>query len=253
MHRMIGGLGIGAMVMAGWLAGRTASAKADAGSDDLLAKPCPAAAAWMQSHKPRRERELKTAQAIKPSRPALARALAHRAALDQAARNAYIEASSHGDTSAGALMKRVVAVDASNLAWLKSQVLAHGFPTVAQVGGQGVENAWLLTQHADRDTAFQAGVLAQLKAQLKTEPFMRQDYAMLSDRVRLAQGHKQVYGSQLRMRHGAMSMRPVIDPARLDQRRAAMDLMPIADYCCVLGAYYHAPATAAGSHTASAP
>lgn len=39
----------------------------------------------------------------------------------------------------------------------------------------------------------------------------------------------------------ALAMQPVEDPAGLDARRAAMGLMPLALYRCVLGASYHLP------------
>ncbi|MDA3914881.1 hypothetical protein [Oleiagrimonas sp.] len=58
---------------------------------------------------------------------------------------------------------RSTRVDKANLVWLKRQVAAHGFPTLERVGVNGIDAAWLLTQHAARDPAFQAEVLAQLK------------------------------------------------------------------------------------------
>ena len=47
------------------------------------------------------------------------------------------------------------AVDAVHTARLKAIVAAHGWPTVAQVGQDGADAAWLLAQHADKDPAFQ--------------------------------------------------------------------------------------------------
>ena len=55
--------------------------------------------------------------------------------------------------------------------------------------------------------------------------------ALLTDRVRLAEHRKQLYGSQL---EGDCSvgykLRPVEDEANLDARRARLDLPPMADY-----------------------
>ncbi|NII11921.1 DUF6624 domain-containing protein [Oleiagrimonas sp. C23AA] len=248
MHRT---LSIFAIATVGLLAVGSAGAKDVHGSssDDAITQQCPAAAQWIGAYKQRMRQEVKAARSIKPSDPALTKELARRTAHDQHARNAEIKATSSAARKAA--IEQMLAVDAANLAWFKPQVQAHGFPTAAQVGVDGIQNAWLLTQHADRDPAFQAKVLLQLKGDLATEPYMRSDYAMLADRLRLAQGEKQLYGSQFDMKHGVTTMRPLADPAHLDQRRAAMNLMPIADYRCVLHAYYAAPAAPASSLAAS--
>jgi hypothetical protein len=168
----------------------------------------------------------------------LARELAQRAERDQNGRHAVMNASAKPGK---AEFKHLHEIDQSNLAWIKQQVDASGFPSVGDVGVEGVQNAWLLTQHGDSDPAFQAKVLSQLKQRLKDENFMRADYAMLTDRVRLAQNKRQIYGSQLAPKDdGQWVLRPVEDRAHLDQRRAGMDLMPMADYMCVMRASYGA-------------
>lgn len=200
--------------------------------------PCPAAQQWIASYQKRMLAEVKPLAAIKPADMALARQLAKRAKADQAARSKVMMASSRPST---ADIRHLMEVDKSNLAWLKQQVTAHGFPTLAQVGLEGIQQAWLLTQHADDDPVLQARVLAQLKPRLARESFMRADFAMLTDRVRVGRHEKQIYGSQFHAKGGRWVLSPVEDAAHLDIRRARMNLMPMADYRCVINASYATP------------
>ncbi|WP_423164513.1 hypothetical protein [Stenotrophomonas maltophilia] len=50
------------------------------------------------------------------------------------------------------------AVDAVHAARLKSTVAARGWPTVAQVGQDGADAAWLVAQYADKDPPFHRSV-----------------------------------------------------------------------------------------------
>ena len=63
---------------------------------------------------------------------------------------------------------------------------------------------------------------------------------MLSDRVRLAQGQPQRYGTQfVRGAGGELVLeQPVEDIDGIDARRKEMDLMPLNLYQCVLRATY---------------
>ena len=228
----------GNWMLAGMVAAGVSLFSPGARSTGTSASSCPAASQWIASYQKRMLAQVKPLAAIKPADPALARELARRAKADQAARRKVMLATARPSK---ADMRHLMEVDKSNLAWLKQQVAAHGFPTLAQVGVNGIQQAWLLTQHADGDPALQARVLAQLKPRLARESFMRADFALLTDRVRLARHEKQIYGSQFRARGGHWVLRPVEDPAHLDARRARMNLMPMASYRCVINASYGTP------------
>jgi hypothetical protein len=158
--------------------------------------------------------------------------LAQRASSDESDRNAWIATAGDDKAAAG---NEVVAVDGDNLSWLKALVQRQGFPTVEQVGRKGVNDAWLPVQHADRDPAFQAQVLDVPKPRLASGGVRKQDFAMLLDRVRRAQDKPQIYGSQfMPNKRGRLVPEPTEDMAHVDERRAAMNLMPLAAYSCVL-------------------
>jgi hypothetical protein len=82
-------------------------------------------------------------------------------------------------------------VDRENLAWLRPLVDRDGFPTVAEVGAGGVDDAWILVQHADTDHPFQSRVLEQIRPRMATGEITGQEFALLTDRVLLAEGKKQ--------------------------------------------------------------
>jgi hypothetical protein len=198
-----------------------------------IAKRCPALAAWADAQEAKHPTSVK--DAIEPSRPALRDELARRAEADQDARFAIKQAK----VQSGPLVDQAMKVDRENLAWLRPLVDRDGFPTVAEVGSDGVNHTWILVQHADADRPFQNRVLDQIRPRVATGEVDGEEFAQLTDRVLLAEGKKQRYGSQF---VGAgdkpMTLRPVEDAAHLDDRRAAMGLPPMAAYRCLMDAMY---------------
>ncbi|MEU6350112.1 DUF6624 domain-containing protein [Streptomyces sp. NPDC047072] len=153
----------------------------------------------------------------------LAAELHRRAEEDQAARR---RASKTRDG------QEICQIDADNTAWLKHVIAEHGWPGIALVGEQGADEAWLLAQHADLAPAFQRQALEVLKEAVAAEDASPRHLAYLTDRVLVAAGEPQVYGTQYTDDGDGSNLRlqPVADPDRLDQRRASMGLEPAAEY-----------------------
>jgi hypothetical protein len=124
----------------------------------------------------------------------------------------------------------VAAVDAENLPWLKGVITERGWPVASLVGADGAEAAWLLAQHADADPVFQRHCLGLLAAAVEAGEATRRNLAYLTDRVLLAEGQAQVYGTQMTRRGDAWVPRNLGDPDDVDARRAAADLEPLAEY-----------------------
>jgi hypothetical protein len=119
--------------------------------------------------------------------------------------------------------------DSENTAWLKQVVENRGWPTRTLVGNDGASSAWLLVQHADADRKFQRKCL-DLMVKLPKAEVSQTDIAYLTDRVLLAEGKKQVYGTQFDMVDGKLRPRPLEDEANVDNRRSAIGLPPLAEY-----------------------
>src|SRR5260370_9006664 len=113
---------------------------------------------------------------------------------DQAARKAMIGEKGCKPDSAAA--KRIEAIDKVNTAGMKEIVDQYGWPGKSLVGKDGANAAWLLVQHADRDPAFQKRCLELLREAQKKGEVSGQELAYLTDRVRVAQGENQLYGTQ---------------------------------------------------------
>ena len=131
--------------------------------------------------------------------------------------------------------------DKDNTARLGKIVARHGWPTYTLVGKDGAQAAWLLAQHADLSPKFQRKCL-DLMASLPRDEVSRKNVAYLTDRVLLAEGKKQVYGTQVTLTNGKCKPRPLEDEANVDKRRAEVGLPPLAEYLREIEAYYgHGP------------
>jgi hypothetical protein len=126
--------------------------------------------------------------------------------------------------------EQIRAVDATNTARMKAIVQACGWPGRSLVGDDGAQAAWLLVQHADRDPAFQRLCLELLNGAVRAGEADARHHAYLTDRVLLAEGGQQLYGTQLLVADGRWQLRPLADPDRVDDRRRQVGLEPLADY-----------------------
>jgi hypothetical protein len=120
--------------------------------------------------------------------------------------------------------------DRENLPWLRGVIAAHGWPGTSLVGPDGAHAAWLLVQHADADPGFQRRCLDLMTAAVQAGEATQRDLAYLTDRVLLAEGSQQEYGTQLISRGGTWVPRNLRDLEGVDERRAAAGLGPLAEH-----------------------
>jgi hypothetical protein len=147
--------------------------------------------------------------------------LLRRVAVDQEARRAV-------DTEAMAV------ADSENLPWLKQVVTSVGWPGRSLVGEDGAHAAWLLAQHADSDPGFQRRCLDLLTAAVADGEATAVEQAYLTDRVLLAEGKPQEYGTQAIARDGGFQPRNLREPDRVDERRASVGLGSLAEYLAIM-------------------
>ncbi|WP_336684153.1 hypothetical protein [Stenotrophomonas maltophilia] len=82
------------------------------------------------------------------------------------------------------------AVETVHAARFKRIVSAHGWPTLARVGEDASDAAWLLAQHADKDLAFQRSVAEAMERFVTTGHVKASSFAYLWDRKRSAQARE---------------------------------------------------------------
>ncbi|MGA6181670.1 DUF6624 domain-containing protein [Stenotrophomonas sp. NPDC077421] len=160
-------------------------------------------------------------------------ALLQREAKDQAAQHAAVAA------GGGSAWAQTTPVSVENATWLKATVAEKGWPERSRVGADGAKAAWVIVQHADHDPAFQAEMLPLIENAARRGEADLADYALLTDRVLLAQGKPQRYGSQFKENaDGIFELQPTADMDGLDARRREVGLQPLAAYKAVLAEMY---------------
>ncbi len=120
-------------------------------------------------------------------------------------------------------------IDKGNTEALKEIIDSHGWPTISMVGKEASNAAWLLVQHADHDPTFQQYCLNLMK-NLPSDEVRAVDLAYLEDRVRVAQGRPQLYGTQFDNPGKNFGPKHVENRANLDKRRKAVGLEPFEEY-----------------------
>jgi len=168
--------------------------------------------------------------------PKLRQELLSRMAEDQEARKKWLhlidrpQQPKDAEEQVKLAMTRLRDVDRKNLTRMKEIVNRSGWPGKTLVGSDGSDAAWLLVQHADSDLAFQERCLALIVAAVKKGESPPRHMAYLTDRVRVAEGKKQVYGTQFHDVGGKQEPYPVENEADLDRKRGEVGLSSMADY-----------------------
>jgi hypothetical protein len=119
---------------------------------------------------------------------------------------------------------RLIRIDDDNTAWLEQVVNAVGRPGRSAVTDEGAHAAWLIAQHADRYPALQQNWLALLEIAVADGEASPADLAFLTDRVLLARGEMQLYGTQINALNGRFVACRLLAPETVDQRRASVGL-----------------------------
>jgi hypothetical protein len=185
-----------------------------------------------------------TGSQVTPADPALRKELLQRMDSDQRVRKAAMSWCKQHNTTIDVDKNRLSAkenseyenlfaavpkIDEENTRWLKQIVEQRGWPTISMVGSDGASAAWLLVQHADADIKFQRKCL-DLMAALPKNELSQTHFAYLTDRVLLAEGKKQIYGTQFDWIEGKFQPLPLEDEANVDKLRADAGLPPLAEY-----------------------
>lgn len=120
-------------------------------------------------------------------------------------------------------------VDVVNTERLKAIVKKYGWPTISRFGIEASQAAWLIAQHADHDVDFQSYCLQLMKNE-NPDNLNLTHVAYLDDRVRVNQGHLQLYGTQFFGTGAEFKPRPIEDEEHLDERRAKVGLGSFEEY-----------------------
>jgi hypothetical protein len=138
------------------------------------------------------------------------------------------------------LTKVMIEKDSLNLQSITRILDTRGWVGPELVGGQANQAIFLVIQHADLAT--QQKYLPMMREAVQFNNASRSSLALLEDRIALGEGKKQIYGSQIGFDKttGLSYVLPLIDPLSVDERRAGMDLGPLAEYVKRFGIVWNA-------------
>jgi hypothetical protein len=131
--------------------------------------------------------------------------------------------------------KKQEEIDTANMKRLAEIIDTFGWPGM-RFAGAASSTAFLVLQHADH--ASQRKYLPLLREAVKRHDAVGSELAMLEDRVRVADGKPQLYGTQLA--NNPLRFQPIEDEAHVDERRAGVGLPPLAEYAKMFGLSYPA-------------
>ena len=170
--------------------------------------------------------------------PQLRDEILQRIKSDQAARVEAVKNYSLGQKLPDEVLGRFKAADKANSDWIKEKINVYGYPGYSLVGQDGEQAAFVLIQHSDQDLEFQKKCLEMLRKAVDLKDASPASLAFLTDRVLVAEGKPQTYGTQTQIIDGEITAKPIEDEANVDKRRAAIGLEPLADYLKMMQGRY---------------
>ena len=163
--------------------------------------------------------------------------LLDRGRADQAVRGPLMAKLQLGEQPDSADVVSIYLTDSANTEWLKSTVQDRGWPGKSRVGAEAADAAFLIVQHSP-DTAFQQAMLVLIRRAFAAGDATGQQLALLVDRVEVEAGRPQLYGTQASIADDRVILHPIADSVGVDERRAELGMMPLADYIRLLDSAY---------------
>lgn len=145
------------------------------------------------------------------------------------------------DPALHAYIKRI---DAAHVARLKEIVQSHGWPTAARVGARAAAAAVLTAQYGGHDPEFLEDAIERMTPLARTGEVSAPYVALLTDRLRVYKGQKQLFGTQVRVTLDPTGLpvvnptTPIEDPDQLDRRRAEFGLPPFQVFSQAIASEY---------------
>jgi hypothetical protein len=160
--------------------------------------------------------------------PGLERNIAVRFALDQAWRKPQSEPGyDDWPEIAWITLPRLCEVDKSNISWLK---YVRSFDFMNEISDESLRRLIILVIHADTETDLQKNFLRVL-LERDLPPAIMSSVAGLSDRIAVAEGRNQDYGTQFELvSGGCFAVRNIDSISAVDRRRARLKLPSLTEY-----------------------
>jgi hypothetical protein len=117
-----------------------------------------------------------------------------------------------------------------NAEQLREIIKRFGWPGKSLVGEDGAYAAWFVLQHDIGEPDFIRSCISLLQEAAQKGELPKKHIAMTIDRVKIYEGKEQVYGTHYDWDdNGEISPVFLENPEKVDERRAGMDLPPLAE------------------------
>ena len=127
-----------------------------------------------------------------------------------------------------AIWQQILPIDEANQTALLAMLPPDGWFYASKYGKEASNAAFLIVQHSNVELWRRFTPVLEKLA--KTGEVQGGQFALMYDRLALAEGRMQRYGSQMRCEGGKYVPSPLEDPEHVDQRRAEFGMTPYADY-----------------------
>ncbi len=117
------------------------------------------------------------------------------------------------------VIKEMRSIDVANTQQLAHLLKVCGWPAKRGSDFRASDDIWLLAQHADHDPAFQRYVLALLEQAVHRGEARGKNLAYLTDRLAIAEGKPQLYGTQLMIDGCKIELHPIDSREAVNKRR----------------------------------
>jgi hypothetical protein len=159
------------------------------------------------------------------------RGLEHKIAVlekrDQVAREAMWAPRHLSDARKRQLEAAMEKADHTSSQFVSAVLRDCGWPRRSQIGTEAALAFSLLTVHATAQPALQRYALHLMTPLVATGEASKQYFAILTDKIRVGAGEKQLYGTQL---DGKLTPFAIDDEVDVDVRRAALGMETLKDY-----------------------
>ncbi len=173
-----------------------------------------------------RIRALQDAQGRLPPPASFAEELQRRVEIDQVVRDWSWQAGLAVEDQRAAfqvIAPAMTEIDTENTAWLKTRLPADGWFRISRDGLSVAHNAFLIVQHSP-DAAWRKEVVARMEPLAMAGEVSPASFALMYDRVMLAETGRQRYGTQAICRDGALAIADMEEPEKVQARRDAIKL-----------------------------
>jgi len=107
---------------------------------------------------------------------------------------------------------------------LQAMIEKNGFPTISKVGDDACYAAFKIIENSTHNVMFQENCLKIMLEEYKTGEIPPQYIAILQDKILIANGKKQIFGTQISEKSKKQKIEPVIDKDKLNSRQMIMQI-----------------------------